>query len=350
MNTVAVFQQIVNEILPKRSVSNDEIIDIIDSNPEFDKINIDKLMDCLDRNGISVTESSNNEHPGSDSMTNNAEMSVQLFMRDVGSVPLLTRDEELALAKRVEAGDQDAFHKLIESNLRLVISIVKKYTGMTNISFMDMIQEGNLGLIRAVEKYDYRKGTRFSTYATWWIRQSVVRSLSQHGSTIRKPIHVSDATRQLINTSQQLNKDLGRKATSAELAEKINLPQKKIAELFQSARTPLSLYSSVGENSDSSLIEFIKDDSNPSVEEQNSASVLHDELRKTLAVLSYRERRIIEMRFGLDTGVPCTLEIVGREFGVTRERIRQIEVKALRKLRCSIQAGNNNLRVFIDED
>lgn len=350
MEIPAVFQKIVKQILPRRSVTGDEILEIIDSNSEYDTIDIDGLLDCLDKNGIMVSDETDEEQPASEPVANNAEMSVQLFMKDVGSVALLTRDEEISLAKRIEAGDQKAFHQLIEANLRLVISIVKKYSGISNVSFMDMIQEGNLGLIRAVEKYDYRKGTRFSTYATWWIRQSVVRSLSQHGSTIRKPIHVTDATRKLMNTSQQLNKELGRKATQAELSEKTDMSRKQISELFQNARSPLSLYSSVGEDTDSSLIEFIRDETSPTIEEQNSAAALHDELIKTLGILSYRERRIIEMRFGLETGTPCTLEVVGREFGVTRERIRQIEAKALRKLRCNMQGEKNNLRVFIDDE
>lgn len=274
--------------------------------------------------------------------------SIQLYMKDVGRVPLLTHEEEIRLARMIEKGDDEAKQLLIEANLRLVVSIAKKYVGHVDMSFLDLIQEGNLGLMRAVEKFDFRKGTRFSTYATWWIRQSIIRGIADQGATIRKPIHMADAIRRLIKTSRQLSQELGREATGVELAKKVEMSESKIREMIHISKVPISLDTSIGDDEDSHLIDFIEDKRSPNTEESVSHSALRSEIRKMLDGIGYRERRVLELRFGLIDGHPRTLEVVGNEFGVTRERIRQIEAKALRKLK---QVGQiQRLQGFLDEE
>ncbi len=274
--------------------------------------------------------------------------SIQLYMKDVGKVPLLTHEEEIDLAKKVELGDTEAKDKLIEANLRLVVSIAKKYLGHVDMSFLDLIQEGNLGLMRAVEKFDYRKGTRFSTYATWWIRQSIIRGIADQGATIRKPIHMADAIRRLIKTSRQLSQELGQEATLEKLSEKVDMPESKIREMMKISKVPISLDTAVGDDEDSHLIDFIEDKRNPRTEESASYSALREEIREMLNTIGFRERRVLELRFGLIDGHPRTLEVVGNEFGVTRERIRQIEAKALRKLKQA--CATKRLDYFLNEE
>jgi RNA polymerase primary sigma factor len=274
--------------------------------------------------------------------------SIQLYMKDVGRVPLLTHEDEIRLAKLIEKEDEEAKQQLIEANLRLVVSIAKKYVGHVDMSFLDLIQEGNLGLMRAVEKFDFRKGTRFSTYATWWIRQSIIRGIADQGATIRKPIHMADAIRRLIKTSRQLSQELGREATGAELSERVDMSEAKIREMITMSKVPISLDTSIGDDEDSHLIDFIEDKRTPRTEDAVSQTALREEIREMLNSIGYRERRVLELRFGLVDGHPRTLEVVGNEFGVTRERIRQIEAKALRKLK---QAGQlKRLRGFLDEE
>ncbi|MEW6202531.1 MAG: sigma-70 family RNA polymerase sigma factor, partial [bacterium] len=268
--------------------------------------------------------------------------------KDVGKVPLLTHEEEIALAKKIEQDNEESKQRLIEANLRLVVSIAKKYVGHVDMSFLDLIQEGNLGLMRAVEKYDFRKGTRFSTYATWWIRQSIIRGIADQGATIRKPIHMADAIRRLYKTSRQLSQELGREATSEELSRRSEMSQSKIREMMAISKVPVSLDSTIGDDEDSHLIDFIEDKRNPNTETVVSHSALRQEIKELLSSIGYRERRVLELRFGLIDGYPRTLEVVGNEFGVTRERIRQIEAKALRKLKqvCQMRA----LKGFLDEE
>ena len=352
MATKKQMQQLLDRIAPRHSISCGELSAMMSTDHSFDGLEVDDFTRGLAAHGVMVTDRDSGdgeETEAPDETALAADPSMQLFLRDVGRVPLLSRDEELRLAKRIEMGDEESRNRMIEANLRLVISIAKRYTGMVNMSFVDLVQEGNLGLIRAVEKYDYRRGTRFSTYATWWIRQSVIRGINEQSATIRKPIHITDVTRRLMKTSQQLDQDLGRRATHAELAGRSGIPEERIKEMMRQARAPLSLNSTVGDSDDSFLIDFIEDVTGPSVEQCCSAKVLQEEVRRMLDTLTLRERRILEMRFGLIDGTPCTLETVGNEFGVTRERIRQIEAKALRKLRGLFSRQKDSLESLLDE-
>jgi len=272
---------------------------------------------------------------------------VRMYLKEIGRVKLLTAQQEVSLAKRIERGDIRAKHELTEANLRLVVSIAKRYH-TDGMSFLDLIQEGNLGLMRAVEKFDYRKGTRFSTYATWWIRQSIIRGIADQGATIRKPIHMADAIRRLIKTSRQLSQELGREATGAELSEKVDMSENKIREMIKISKVPISLDTAVGDDEDSHLIDFIEDKRSPRTEETAANTALREEIKEMLKTIGFRERRVLELRFGLIDGHPRTLEVVGNEFGVTRERIRQIEAKALRKLKQFCH--NKNLQRFLEEE
>ncbi|MEW6203244.1 MAG: RNA polymerase sigma factor RpoD [bacterium] len=258
--------------------------------------------------------------------------SVRLYLKEIGRVQLITAEEEIMLAKQIEMGDEDAKQRLTEANLRLVVSIAKKYVGR-GMNFLDLIQEGNLGLIRAVEKFDYHKGYKFSTYATWWIRQAITRSLADQGDIIRKPVHMVETINRLIRVSRYLMQELGREAAFREIAYEMGVSESKVREIMKISQKPLSLESPVGEEEDSRLQDFIEDHDIPQPMDAAAHVLLKDQLRGILNTLSDRERRVLEMRFGLNDGHSRTLEEVGRQFNVTRERIRQIESKALRKLR-----------------
>ena len=258
--------------------------------------------------------------------------SVRMWLREIGKTPLLTMAQEVDLAKRVEAGDVDAKAILTEANLRLVVSIAKRYSGR-GMSFPDLIQEGNIGLIRAVEKFDYRKGYKFSTYATWWIRQAITRAIADQGRTIRIPVHMVETINRLIKTSGQLLQDLGREPTIEEVAREMGLPTDRVSEIIRIAPEPLSLETPIGEEEDSHLADFIEDREAISPAEAASIMILREKIDEVLNNLTDRERDVLRMRFGLDDGYSRTLEEVGRHFKVTRERIRQIEAKALKKLR-----------------
>lgn len=257
---------------------------------------------------------------------------VKLYLKEIGSYPLLTIHQEVELAQKIEAGDPVAKQTLAESNLRLVVSIAKRYVGR-GLSFLDLIQEGNLGLIKAVDKFDYTKGYKFSTYATWWIRQAITRSIADQSRTIRIPVHMSEVINKTYRISRSLLQDLGREPTEQELADAMNLPIEKIREILKVSADPISLDTPVGEEDDSHLGDFIKDDTIVGPEDAASYSVLQDQIGKLLETLTEREQRVLVLRFGLQDGRTRTLEEVGKEFNVTRERIRQIEAKALRKLR-----------------
>lgn len=257
---------------------------------------------------------------------------VKLYLKEIGSYPLLSISEEIELAKKIEAGDEYAKKILAESNLRLVVSIAKRYVGR-GLSFLDLIQEGNLGLIKAVDKFDYTKGYKFSTYATWWIRQAITRSIADQSRTIRIPVHMSEVINKTYRISRNLLQELGREPTEQELAEAMNLPIDKIREILKVSADPISLDTPIGEEDDSHLGDFIKDESIVGPEEAAAYSVLQDQISKLLDTLTEREQRVLILRFGLKDGRTRTLEEVGKEFNVTRERIRQIEAKALRKLR-----------------
>ena len=273
------------------------------------------------------------------------EDSVRMWLREVGRTHLLRIDEEIRLAKRIEGGDETAKVALTRANLRLVVSIAKRYT-LRGMSFPDLIQEGNIGLIRAVEKFDYRKGYKFSTYATWWIRQAITRAIADQGRTIRIPVHMVETINRLIRTSQQLLQGLGREPTLEELAKEMDVPVERVSEIMRVAPEPLSLEMPVGEEEDSHLADFLQDVDMLSPSDATTKVVLREKIEEALDQLTIRERDVVRMRFGLDDGYPHTLEEVGKHFRVTRERIRQIEAKALKKLRHP--SRNSRLRDYIE--
>ena len=257
---------------------------------------------------------------------------VRMYLKEIGKVPLLTADEEIELAKRMEAGDESAKKRLCEANLRLVVSIAKRYVGR-GMLFLDLIQEGNLGLIKAVDKFDYTKGYKFSTYATWWIRQAITRSIADQARTIRIPVHMVETINKLIRVSRQLLQQLGREPSPEEIAEEMGIPVDKVREIQKIAQEPVSLETPIGEEEDSHLGDFIPDEDVPAPAEAAAFSMLKEQLVEVLDTLTEREQKVLKLRFGLEDGRARTLEEVGKEFDVTRERIRQIEAKALRKLR-----------------
>jgi len=257
---------------------------------------------------------------------------VRMYLKEIGRVPLLTAEEEVELAKRMEMGDKEAKQRLIEANLRLVVSIAKRYVGR-GMLFLDLIQEGNMGLIKAVEKFDYRKGYKLSTYATWWIRQAITRAIADQARTIRIPVHMVETINKLIRTSRQLLQELGREPTAEEIASEMGITPDRVREILKIAQEPVSLETPIGEEEDSHLGDFIEDEDAPAPAEAASFLLLREQIEEVLGTLNEREQKVLRLRFGLDDGKARTLEEVGREFGVTRERIRQIEAKALRKLR-----------------
>lgn len=257
---------------------------------------------------------------------------VRMYLKEIGKVPLLSADEEINLAKRMEAGDEESKKRLVEANLRLVVSIAKRYVGR-GMLFLDLIQEGNLGLIKAVEKFDFRKGFKFSTYATWWIRQAITRAIADQARTIRIPVHMVETINKLIRVSRQLLQELGREPKPEEIAKEMDLSEDKVREILKIAQEPVSLETPIGEEEDSHLGDFIPDDDAPAPAEAAAFSLLKEQLIEVLDTLTPREQKVLRLRFGLDDGRARTLEEVGKKFDVTRERIRQIEAKALRKLR-----------------
>ena len=274
----------------------------------------------LDEIDVTGYESSNIDDP------------VRMYLREIGKIPLLTYEEELDLAKKVLEGDEEAKQKLAESNLRLVVSIAKKYVGR-GMLFLDLIQEGNMGLIKAVEKFDYTKGFKFSTYATWWIRQAITRAIADQARTIRIPVHMVETINKLIRTSRHLLQQLGREPTQEEIAEEMEMPVEKVMEIQKIAQDPVSLETPIGEEDDSHLGDFIKDEDSPEPQDSAAYTLLKEQLEEVMSTLTPREAKVLKLRFGLEDGKARTLEEVGKEFKVTRERIRQIEAKALRKLR-----------------
>ena len=280
---------------------------------EVENIKIDDL-DVVNMDGVSVDDP------------------VRMYLKEIGRIPLLSFEEELELAKRVLENDEEAKQKLAESNLRLVVSIAKKYVGR-GMLFLDLIQEGNMGLIKAVEKFDYKKGYKFSTYATWWIRQAITRAIADQARTIRIPVHMVETINKLIRTSRHLLQILGREPTPEEIAEEMEIPVEKVMEIQKIAQDPVSLETPIGEEDDSHLGDFIPDDESPAPHDSAAYTLLKEQLEEVMSTLTPREAKVLKLRFGLEDGKARTLEEVGREFQVTRERIRQIEAKALRKLR-----------------
>ena len=270
---------------------------------------------------------------------------VRMYLKEIGKVPLLSADEEVELAKRMAEGDEDAKKRLAEANLRLVVSIAKRYVGR-GMLFLDLIQEGNLGLIKAVEKFDYHKGFKFSTYATWWIRQAITRAIADQARTIRIPVHMVETINKLIRVSRQLLQELGREPTPEEIAAELDMPVERVREILKISQEPVSLETPIGEEEDSHLGDFIQDDNVPVPAEAAAQTLLKEQLDEVLDTLTEREQKVLRRRFGMDDGRARTLEEVGKEFDVTRERIRQIEAKALRKLRHP--SRSRKLRDYLD--
>ncbi len=271
---------------------------------------------------------------------------VRMYLKEIGKVPLLSTEEEIELAKRIELGDEAAKKRLAEANLRLVVSIAKRYVGR-GMQFLDLIQEGNLGLIKAVDKFDYTKGDKFSTYATWWIRQAITRAIADQARTIRIPVHMVETINRLIRTSRQLLQELGREPLPEEIAEKMEMPVERVREIMKISQDPVSLETPIGEEEDSHLGDFIQDEHVAVPADAAAFTLLHEQLIEVLSTLTDREQKVLRLRFGLDDGRPRTLEEVGKQFNVTRERIRQIEAKALRKLRHP--SRSRKLKDYLDD-
>ena len=330
---------------------------------DFDVDQIDKMYEELEDNGInfdgdlsdaelSAIEGEVAQFSEADAMVSSLEQDgvnvddpVRLYLKEIGKVPLLTNEREKELAERMMAGDQSAKTELVEANLRLVVSIAKRYVGR-GMYFLDLIQEGNLGLMKAVEKFDYTKGYKFSTYATWWIRQAITRAIADQARTIRIPVHMVETIHKVSRYSRQMLQELGREATAEEIGEKMDMSADKVREIMKIAQDPVSLETPIGEEEDSHLGDFIPDDDTPSPAEATSTNILREELERQLHTLTPREEHVIKLRFGLYDGRTRTLEEVGKEFDITRERIRQIEAKALRKLRHPSRA--RHLRGFME--
>ena len=328
--------------------------DIEDDVGEIDSLNDMDVFQKPDRIGnVQVTaeiekgyEKTAEESENSFTERGNAEDPVRMYLKEIGRIPLLSSEEEIELAKRMEEGDEEAKKKLSEANLRLTVSIAKRYSGR-GMQFLDLIQEGNLGLIKAVEKFDYRKGYKFSTYATWWIRQSITRAIADQARTIRIPVHMVETMNRVNRTSRRLLQEYGREPTPEEVAEAMNLPVERVLEISKISQEPVSLETPIGEEEDSHLGDFIQDEHIPIPADEAAHTLLREQLEKVMDTLSEREQKVLALRFGLEDGKPHTLEEVGREFQVTRERIRQIEAKALRKLRHPTRS--RKLRDFLEE-
>ena len=341
------------------SADLDEVMEDMD----FDVDSIDKLYETLEDNGISFGNDMSSEEiseienevaklSGAESMERILEQEgltiddpVRLYLKEIGKVPLLTNEREKSLAERMMAGDETAKTELVEANLRLVVSIAKRYVGR-GMFFLDLIQEGNLGLMKAVEKFDYTKGYKFSTYATWWIRQAITRAIADQARTIRIPVHMVETIHKVSRVSRQLLQENGREPTAEEIGERISMSAEKVREIMKIAQDPVSLETPIGEEEDSHLGDFIPDDDTPAPADAASATILREVIERELHTLTPREEHVIKLRFGLYDGRTRTLEEVGKEFDITRERIRQIEAKALRKLRHPSRA--RHLRGFLD--
>ncbi len=347
------FRELIAFANKQKGIIEAEKVNTLISELNLDNNQIDKIYERLEAYNIVVLSNTDEDEPSEelllelDDEVEDAQSEVEalsqasyamsddpvhLYLKEIGNYPLLTMADEIELAKKIEEGDEFAKKLLAESNLRLVVSIAKRYVGR-GLSFLDLIQEGNLGLIKAVEKFDYTKGYKFSTYATWWIRQAITRSIADQSRTIRIPVHMSEVINKTYRVSRNLLQELGREPTDQELADAMNLPIEKVREILKVSADPISLDTPIGEEDDSHLGDFIRDDSVMGPEEAASYSILKDQITRLLDTLTDREQRVLILRFGLKDGRSRTLEEVGKEFNVTRERIRQIEAKALRKLR-----------------
>ena len=348
MKEIKTFEQRKEELLKKGKekgiLTYEELAESL-KGLELDADSLDELYNAFHDNNIEIISENFEDEDDSDdaddeisiedvALPKNASINdpVRMYLKEIGKISLLSLDEELALSKRIEEGDEEAKRLLAESNLRLVVSIAKRYVGR-NLSFLDLIQEGNIGLMKAVDKFDASKGYKFSTYATWWIRQAITRAIADQAKTIRVPVHMVETINKLKRIQRQMTLELNREPTEAELAKKMNTTEEKVREIFKISQDPLSLETPIGEEDDSHLGDFLKDESSMSPEEYAINEVLKDEIEEVLCTLTPREEEVLKLRFGLKGGTCHTLEEVGNMFGVTRERIRQIEAKALRKLR-----------------
>lgn len=340
-NRKSILKELVEKGKSKGMLTYKEIMDAFDE-VELEPDQIEKIYETVENMGIDVVgdidaevqELQNSEEELDLTLPEGISIDdpVRMYLKEIGKVPLLTAEEEIELALGMEAGDNEAKRRLAEANLRLVVSIAKRYVGR-GMLFLDLIQEGNLGLIKAVEKFDYRKGFKFSTYATWWIRQAITRAIADQARTIRIPVHMVETINKLIRVSRQLLQELGRDPHPEEIAKEMNMSVEKVREIMKISQEPVSLETPIGEEEDSHLGDFIPDDDVPAPAEAAAFTLLKEQLLDVLDTLTAREEKVLRLRFGLDDGRARTLEEVGREFNVTRERIRQIEAKALRKLR-----------------
>ena len=339
-------QEIVKKAKAKGKITYEELAkELENTNPD----QIDKVFDAFEEMGVNILNDDFEDEPDIDDLKEvenlkldeitetsyegiSVDDPVRMYLREIGKIPLLSYDKELELAKRILEGDEEAKQELAEANLRLVVSIAKKYVGR-GMLFLDLIQEGNMGLIKAVEKFDYTKGFKFSTYATWWIRQAITRAIADQARTIRIPVHMVETINRLIRTSRHLIQQLGREPTPEEIAKEMDMSVEKVMEIQKIAQDPVSLETPIGEEDDSHLGDFIQDEDSPAPQDAASYTLLREQLEEVMKTLTPREAKVLRLRFGLDDGKARTLEEVGKEFDVTRERIRQIEAKALRKLR-----------------
>ena len=355
----ALFQKKLNELLEKgkatKKIPSRQLIETLDL-LDADEQTTEQMYDALEAAGVEIDVDDVLEiigkvdelEPTSEQLSQEEEADkvdtdaiseglaltdpVRMYLKEIGRVPLLTQEEEQALAQRIEEGDDAAKNQMIEANLRLVVAVAKRYVGR-GMHFLDLIQEGNMGLLKAVEKFDYRKGYKFSTYATWWIRQSITRAIADQARTIRIPVHMVETINKVARASHQLVQELGREPNAREIAEYLDLPLSKVEEIMKLSQEPISLETPVGEEDDSHLGDFIQDNEVSEPMEAAAANSLREQLEKALAMLTPREEKVLRLRFGFEDGKTHTLEEVGKEFNVTRERVRQIESKALRRLR-----------------
>ena len=371
---LAAFEEKLNQLLllakkKKNVLENQEVLDFF-TGTTLDADRLDRIYDFLETNKVDVLQINEDEDLELDpdlfieeeleeeeeiDMEHidlsvpegvSVEDPVRMYLKEIGKVPLLSSDDEIELAKKIELGDELAKEKLTEANLRLVVSIAKRYVGR-GMQFLDLIQEGNLGLIKAVEKFDYRKDYKFSTYATWWIRQAITRAIADQARTIRIPVHMVETINRLVRVSRQLLQELGREPSPEEVALKVDMPVERVREIMKVSQEPVSLETPIGEEEDSHLGDFIQDDQVAVPADAATFTMLHEQLMEVLDTLTEREQKVLRLRFGLDDGRPRTLEEVGREFNVTRERIRQIEAKALRKLRHP--SRSKKLKDYLDD-
>lgn len=336
----------VNTYKPKGSIGSDTLCDKLEK-IDIDSTQMEEIYKTLEENGIKIVDDYEKDKELYDQLLKEISMDdpVKMYLKDIGKVPLLSADDEIELARKMMDGDESAKRELSVANLRLVVSIAKRYVGR-GMQFLDLIQEGNLGLMKAVEKFDYQKGFKFSTYATWWIRQAITRAIADQARTIRIPVHMVETINKVVRVQRLLLQQYGREPTPEEIAKEMGIPEQRVVEIQQISQDPVSLETPIGEEEDSHLGDFIEDEQALAPTDVVASNFLKEQLLEILDTLTPREEKVLRLRYGLDDGKPRTLEEVGKEFNVTRERIRQIEAKALRKLRHPTRS--KRLKEFID--